>query len=104
MANIVKEFPTIKRGRPEVYPYKEWFNGKPWALKQGVDFHVKPESFKAAIYARKNKLDLTIKTATVVDENGIATVYVQRLMGAAAKARQAKNVRGRKAPAKKVAA
>lgn len=93
MATVVKEFPTIKRGRPEVYPYKEWFNGKAWALKQGVDFHVKPESFKAAIYARKNKMDLTIKTATVIDKNGVATVYVQRLMGAAATKRKATNAR-----------
>ena len=96
MAKVVTEFPKIKRGRPEVYPYKEWFNGKPWALRQGVDFHVKPESFKAAIYARKNAMGLVIQTATEVDKDGVATVYVQRLKGAAATKRKAANTRGRK--------
>lgn len=92
MAKQVSEFPTVRRGRPEIYPYSTWFNGKKWALEQGVDFHVDPESFKAALYARKNALGLTIKTATVRDEKtGTATVFVQRLMGAAAKNRSAAN-------------
>lgn len=92
MAKQVSEFPQVRRGRPEVYPYKQWFNGKKWALKQGEDFHVEPESFKAALYARKNAMNLVIRTATITDaETGLSTVYVQRLSGAVAKNRAAKN-------------
>lgn len=91
MGEVVKEFPKVRRGRPEIYPYKQWFNGKKWALTQGVDFHVDPESFKAALYARKNALKYVIVTTTNVADDGTATVYVQRLMGAAAQRRAAAN-------------
>lgn len=91
MAKTVEKMPTVRRGRPEKYPYKDWFNGRNWALTEGEDFTVTPESFKAAIYARKTALGFEVRTRTVKDEKtGIATVYVQRLTGAVAKNYRAK--------------
>lgn len=103
MAKEVSKFPEVRRGRPVIYPYNKWFNGKKWALKQGEDFDVHPESFKAALYARKNSLGLEIRTSTVVDENGVATVYVQRLMGAVAQRKAAANKRRGRPKAKTAA-
>lgn len=103
MAKEVKSFPKAKRGRPIKYDYDRMFNGKKWAFTEGVDFTVAPNSFKAAIYARKTLLGHVIKTSTVVDEKtGVATVYVQRLFGAAAKAHLANPSRPGRRP--KVAA
>lgn len=84
MATTVDKFPTVRRGRPEIYPYALWLNGKRWALKHGEDFTVSPDSLKAALYARKNKLGYEIRTVTETREDGSVYVYVQRLTGAAA--------------------
>lgn len=89
MGKQVAKFPEVKRGRPIKYPFQNWFNGKKWALEEGKDFDVAPESFKAALYAAKNRMGYTIVTSTRV-ENGVSVVYVQRLMGAVAKNHNAK--------------
>lgn len=106
MAKIVAELPTVRRGRPEKYPYKQWFNGRKWELQEGTseeveagkaDFDIDPASFKAALYARKKTLGYVIQTRTVLDpKTGLTKIYVQRLTGAAAKSRQTK------APGRKV--
>jgi hypothetical protein len=89
MAKTVATFPEVKRGRPIKYPYQNWFNGKKWALAQGKDFDVDASSFKAALYAAKNRMGYVIVTTETV-ENGVPVVYVQRLMGAVAKNHLAK--------------
>lgn len=43
MASTVRSFPEVqrmkaKRGRPSLYPWDKWFNGRIWKLKQGEDF------------------------------------------------------------------
>jgi hypothetical protein len=87
MAKTVKEMPAIKRGRPELYPYKQWFNGKKWELKPGTDFTVDAASMKAALYAAQTRMGYLVTIRTVRDEKTgeISALYVQRLTGAVAK-------------------
>jgi len=39
MAEILDRMPAwARRGRREIYPYDEWFDGQVWLLTRGVDF------------------------------------------------------------------
>lgn len=87
MATQVKELPKVRRGRPELYPYKQWFNTKKWELKPGVDFKVDAASAKAAIYAAATRKGYLITLVTKRDEKTgeVTSIFVQRLTGAVAK-------------------
>ena len=86
MATQVKEMPKVRRGRPELYPYKQWFNTKKWELKPGVDFTVDAASAKAAIYAAATRKGYLITLVTKRDDAGaVESITVQRLTGAVAK-------------------
>lgn len=87
-----KTFKAARRGRPELYPYKVWFNMKSHELVPGKDFQVSPAAVRAAIYAAARVKGMVVKTSTI-EKNGETHVTVQRLVGKAAQTYAAKNTR-----------
>lgn len=94
MAKVISKLPEVRRGRPEVYPYKDWFNTKAWELKQGTqaqfekgeaDYAVDAASMKAAIYAAATRKGYLVTIRSTTDSKGVPTLSVQRLVGAVAK-------------------
>lgn len=76
MAKLLKELPPKKNpaGIPleERYPdLPTWADGDAWQVKAGVDFHIRPTSFRALLvkYAKDN--GKTVQTR-LVDENTLA--------------------------------
>lgn len=79
MAKQLEEFPEISRpGRPDKYPWDEWFNGKPWQLDSGEDFEaeLKIDSFRATAKSAAKKRNGTIKTAVVNDGKSIVIQFM----------------------------
>ena len=98
MATLVTEFPKTV-GRPEKYPYAQWFDGQMWALEEGVDFTTSVDSLRGAINSAKKKRKIAVRTAAVTDPaTGRHIVTIQKT-GEAAKPVKAE----KKAPAKKAA-
>lgn len=54
-------------GRPEKYPYKEWFNGEMNELTKGEDFDTSIESLRGALAQAKDRYKVTLKTAKSKD-------------------------------------
>ena len=61
--SIIRESLTWpKKVTEEKYPWKEWFDGHVWRLKQGEDFEVDMRSFRAAIYMAADRYEYKVKT------------------------------------------
>ncbi len=58
MAETLKTYTFRGRGRPQMYPWDLWNNGKIWEVTRGIDFTVTPSSFTSRLYehAAANKL------------------------------------------------
>lgn len=97
MAEVVTQFPKTV-GRPEKYPYAQWFDGQMWALKEGEDFTTSVDSLRGAINSAKNKRGVQVRTASVLDPaTGKHIVTIQKTGTLEPKPKTAK----KKAPAKK---
>ena len=46
----------------EKYPWKEWFNGGVWHIKQGSDFDVDINSMRSCIYTAAKRHNKKVKT------------------------------------------
>lgn len=55
--------PPRATGRPPLYPWHEWLDGKAWKLKRGVDFTVPAASFASCAIsaARSRKLLVSVQ-------------------------------------------
>lgn len=99
MAQVVTDFPKTV-GRPEKYPYAQWFDGQMWALEEGVDFKTSVDSLRGAINSAKKKRGITVRTASVKDPStGKFIVTIQKTGEVTPPKPKAK----KKAPAKKTA-
>lgn len=38
MAKVLKEYERTPPGRPAIYPWDDWLDGRIWMIKQGEDF------------------------------------------------------------------
>lgn len=48
-------------GRPEKYPYTDWFDGEPHILEHGVDFDSNPAAMRAMIRSAARTRHVTIR-------------------------------------------
>lgn len=67
----------VRRGAKGIYPWREWFDGKPHTVKQGTDFHSDLRAFRNAIYAAAHRRGFKSHVATDWD-NRTLTFYVDR--------------------------
>jgi len=55
MAKVLKEYDRsesdVKQGRPPIYPWDEWLDGRIWELTQGEDFEISMDNMEN--YIRK---------------------------------------------------
>ena len=63
-----------RRGRPEKYPFDEWFDGAWWKLERHVDFEVKTSSMRQAVFTAARRRGLKVRTR-MHPTNG--TLYVR---------------------------
>ncbi len=63
MAELLTEFPPINRGgRPQFYPWDEWFDGQVRRLTKGVDFHCSPNSLRSLAYTTAVNRGLNVRS------------------------------------------
>ena len=74
MAEIIDEFPRQKYGK---YAWAEWFDGRIWRLKEGVDYTI-----DTAVMARQcvSKGKMFGYTVRVSQDAKARTVTVQRVL------------------------
>lgn len=65
-----------KRITEEKYPWKEWFDGGVWCLKQDEDFHVEILSFRSCAYMASKRYKVKIKTHIPRQKD---CIYLQKL-------------------------
>lgn len=60
----------IPAGRPQIYPWDDWFDGRIWMLTQGEDYHISTEGMIG--YVRKMALARDFETSVYLhDEDAI---------------------------------
>jgi hypothetical protein len=67
MAEILEdfEFGSYRRGGREIYDWKNWFNGKVWALTPDVDFKGKAEDFRTTVYSAAERYHVKARTSVI---------------------------------------
>ncbi len=78
MATILKTFPETTRGRPAVYPWESWFDGRIRHLKKGADFHCTPKAFEDL--ARRTARKRGVQIRLVINAK-VGSVILQRKRG-----------------------
>jgi hypothetical protein len=69
MAEVLDEF-----GRNDtVYPWRHWFDGRPWRLVQGEDFERSSVSFRCTAYAAAKQRGGRVRTRLV--DRGLIIQY-----------------------------
>jgi hypothetical protein len=74
--DILNELKFPPRANEEKYPWKKWFDGSVWLIKQGEDFDVDIESMRSAIYMAASRHEVKVRTHVPKQRNSI---YVQKL-------------------------
>ena len=70
MAKTLSEFPSDHTGgRPEMYPWDQWLDGRPWLLTNGEDYKTTTKQFRNAAEAAARRKGLWIRGQ--VQKNGI---------------------------------
>lgn len=56
MAERIENFVPSKGGRPAIYPWSEWMDGRAWRIRRGEDFDAEPDSMAQTIrvHGRRN--------------------------------------------------
>lgn len=68
--------PEAGSGRPELYPWTEWFNGTTIRLRRGDDFTSHTRSFADAARKAANRYEYLCTIYTEKDDNGKAIAVV----------------------------
>jgi hypothetical protein len=58
-------------GRPPLYPWAYWLDGRVWLLERGVDFKVSPHAFRVACRCAAATRGLRLDAATRGDNVAI---------------------------------
>jgi len=61
MSQVIKTFPGVP-GRPPVYPWDEWSDGRVWRLTRGEDFNSDPKSFRVLVHRTAKSRGLKART------------------------------------------
>lgn len=70
MPDVLSKYEFATRGRPALYPWDKWFDGKIRRLTRGVDFSVSASSLQRAAWAAARVRGLVLLSC-VEDENTI---------------------------------
>lgn len=76
MARVVEELPAGGQVRPELHPWRDWFDGRVWLLEAGVDFSIDPESMRRQVGPAARRHGVTATTR--VRPEGIYIQAVKR--------------------------
>ena len=80
MAEILDKMPAwAKRGRREVYPYDEWFNGQVWLLTRGVDFVQERRGMSHRIRAAARNRGLRVSVSQREMPNGTEVIVIKKI-------------------------
>jgi hypothetical protein len=74
--DILGELRFPPRANEEKYPWKKWFDGSVWLIKQDEDFDVDIESMRSAVYMAAARHKLKVRTHVPKPRNSI---YIQKL-------------------------
>ena len=75
MATIINDYTFPPTGRPEKYPWNEWFDGKTRRLQRGVDFSNHPGNFRMTVYQAARRRGVVVQTSLEDNlDSGIALV------------------------------
>ena len=97
MPNKIDAFPT--RTRAAKYDFSEVFDGSIYEMIEGVDFTVKPASFRTALYSAAKAQNVSINTLMTVRDG--KTVFTVQKTDAPRKTRAPRKPAAKKATAKK---
>jgi hypothetical protein len=63
VSEILSNFDFRKVGRPLIYPWEHWCDGRIWKVKQGDDFQLKPLAFGNYLrqYAKRSQVHLEVQ-------------------------------------------
>ena len=62
MAKVLTNFP--ERTRAEQYPWRDWFDGIPRLLEEGVDYSVATSSFRASAHQAAKRYGIKVRRTT----------------------------------------
>ncbi len=76
MATVLKDFEFgASRGRPEMYPWATWFDGKIRRLERGKDFEGHPANFRVQVFAAAKRYGVKVQTSVEKNlDQGVALV------------------------------
>ena len=74
MAQVINTMPEARKGRPPIYPWAEWLDGRVWVLTQGEDFSVSLQSMGVMVRDAAAKHG---KKATVLRDTEAGTITLQ---------------------------
>lgn len=76
MGEIVQEFPG-RQGRPPLYDWQAWMDGKIHKLFKGVDFNGQPKSFRVGAHRTAKNYGLKVHTEIVDDGEAILIEFYE---------------------------
>lgn len=66
-----------RAGRPEDYPWAEWFDGQTHELLRGKDYEAEsPASFRSTVYSAARRYGVKVETAIIDGELNVQRVEV----------------------------
>lgn len=85
MARVLKAYtfavdrPTGKRGRPPLYPWDEWTDGRIWKVTEGIDFTTSRNGFRSCLAGHAKRKGYTLKAENTNRSSGTKSVVFQFL-------------------------
>lgn len=67
MAEILENYDFRGQGRPNIYPFDEWFDGQVWKVYQGVDFNCTLTSMRVTLRSAAKKRGIKMQTSIRAD-------------------------------------
>lgn len=77
MAEVIDAFRFNSRfGNRKLYPWDEWFDGRIWKLRSGVDFQITSESFRNGLASAAKRHGKKVHGNRIV-EDGVVYIVLQ---------------------------
>lgn len=82
MARVLKTYTFTadrngKRGRPALYPWSDWTDGRVWKVTEGIDFKVTRNSFRSTLASHAARNGYTLKVDNITRPSGTRSVVFQ---------------------------
>ncbi len=72
MSQRLAEFPNTRRA--ELYPWAQWLDGEPHLLREGEDFKVSYDSFRASAHQAAKRYQLKVKVKKLTEKDVVYTI------------------------------